>query len=94
MQKHVVYVPDHLAYRARDIAITHAGGVTLSPGHQGYWMAPDGKLYVDEITMVTVIEPDTAARDLIVEMLFDFDEMAIVYETNGVPAFVTAPTGA
>jgi hypothetical protein len=93
VQKHTIYVPDHLAERARDIAIAHAGGATLSPGHQGYWQAPDGKLYVDEITLVTVIEPETAARDLIVTMLFDSDEQAVAYETNGTPNIVGAPHG-
>lgn len=91
MQKHVVYTPDHLVESARNIAVSHAGGVTLSPGHQGYWQGSDGKLYVDDITLVVVFEEGTEARDQIVQMLFANDEQAVAYETNGTPNLISAP---
>jgi len=91
MQKHTIYVPDQFAVSAREWAVLMAGGATLSPGHQGYWRSSDGKLYVDDITLVTVFEEGTEARDRITLMLFNNDEQTVAYETNGTPFLIAAP---
>lgn len=91
MVKHTVYVPAALATRARDIALDHAGGVTLSPGHQGYWKDENGNLVLDEIVLVTVFEStrSTAALDRIIALLIDNGEQAVAYEVAGVPHITT-----
>lgn len=90
-QKHVVYVPAKLATDARQIAIEHAGGVTLSPGHEGCWVDDSGKLHVDDITLVTVFEraPLNAALDRIIALLLDSGEQSVAFEVNGVPHLTT-----
>jgi len=89
MIKHTVYVPAHLAEKARDIALAHAGGVTLSPGHQGYWRDDAGTLHVDDITLVTVFERLTPALDRIIALLLDSGEQSVAYEVGGIPFLTT-----
>ena len=89
MQKHTVYVPAHLADRARDIALDHAGGVTLSPGHRGYWRDDQGVLVADDITLVTVFERGSTVLDRLIALLIDSGESMVAYETAGVP-FLTS----
>jgi len=88
MQKHVIYVPEQFAYCARDWAVELAGGATLSPGHQGYWRDDTGDVVLDRITLVTVFETGTEARDRIAQMLFNNGEQSVAYETNGTPHLV------
>ena len=91
MNKHVVYVPAQHADSAASLAINLAGGVTLSPGHKGYWRGADGKVWADDITLATIFEAGVDTRDAITKFLFDCDEQAVAYETNGVPHLIDAP---
>ena len=91
MLKHVLYVPSQHEEDAREIALTRAGGCTLSAGHRGYWQGPYGVVHEDAITLVTVFEDGSDARDAVVKLLFDRGEQAVAYETNGVPHLIDAP---
>lgn len=90
MRKHTIMVPAHTldAVRARIIDI--AGGCTVGPESDGYWKDDTGKIHIDRIHPVTVYETDTTARDTAVSMLHDAGELAVAYETDGVPAIVNA----
>ena len=91
MLKHVLYVPAQHADSAASLAINLAGGVTLSHGHTGYWRAPDGDVVEEAITLATIFEDGSDARDAVAKLLFDRGEQAVAYETNGVPHLVSAP---
>lgn len=84
--KHIIYVPDKYVDDIKVICIQLAGGVTLSPGHKGYWENPKtGEIVEDDITLVTVFEDDRQALNLCIKYLLEWGEEAVAYEVNGVP---------
>lgn len=82
MNELLVYVPAHLTDAVVELVLPAAGGATVSPGHIGYWLAPEGDVVKEPVTLVTVLSPTDLTPE-VVALLKRNGERAVAYRLNG-----------
>jgi len=92
--KVVLYFPDNHSDNiaaAVDRIITIVGGCTVTPGNHGYWKDDTGKLYIDDITLITVFCDDDLIAPLIHlanNIRVEYNQICISLEVNGHLLFI------